>query len=84
MKHEPEHLECSGEKPPQFDEAMAELGPLLGFVPASEGIPVEVFRAKGVVVEKQGPHLRLGWHKPVQLYRALSLLRGAWDQDSLL
>lgn len=81
MKQEPEYLVFSGEMPPQFDEAMAELGPLLGFVPASEGIPVEVFRAKAVVVEKQGPHVRMGWHKPVQLYRALSLLRGAWDQD---
>lgn len=81
MKQETDYLVFSGELPAQFEEAMAELGPLLGFVSASEGVPVEVCRAQGVLVEKQGQHIRLGWHQPVQLYRALSLLREAWNLE---
>lgn len=74
-------LSFSGELPPQFDRLIAELGPLLGFVSAAGGTPVEVFRADGVVVEKRGQSIRLGWGKVVHLCRALSLLSAAWDRD---
>lgn len=74
-------LVFSGELPQDFHRAMAEIGPLLGFSAGAEGIPVEVFRAEGPAVEKRPGQIRLGWKKPVHLYRALSLLRGAWDEQ---
>ena len=71
----------SGELPPRFDEAIEQIGPLLDLAVGNEGMTVEVFRAQGVVVEKRGNRAWLGWKKTVHLYRALSLLRGAWDAE---
>lgn len=82
MNRHTDVLVFRGELPPRFDEAIEQIGPLLGFAAGTEGMTVEVFRAPGVVVEKRGHRARLGWKKPVHLYRALSLLRGAWDAEA--
>lgn len=84
MNKKSDPLVFTGEFPPFFEEALIQIGPILGFVSAHEGIPVEIFRAEGVVIEKHQGRIRLGWKKPVHLYRALSLLRGAWDKDTYL
>ena len=79
---EPILLSFSGTLPEGFPRALEELGPLLGLVAGEGGVPVEVFRSKGPEAEKQGGRVRLGWSKPVHLYRALSLLREGWEEPS--
>ena len=81
MNRHSDMLVFSGELPPRFDEAIEQIGPLLDLAVGNEGMTVEVFRAQGVVVEKRGNRAWLGWKKTVHLYRALSLLRGAWDAE---
>ena len=81
MNRHSDMLVFSGELPPRFDEAIEQIGPLLDLAADTEGMTVEVFRAQGVVVEKRGNRAWLGWKKPVHLYRAMSLLRGAWDEE---
>lgn len=68
-----------GELPLQFDTALIELAPLLGFERSRDGMRVEVFRADQLIVQKTAEGVRLGWEKTVQFYRALSLLRGSWE-----
>ena len=75
-------LRFRGELPERFAGAMLELGPLLGFAAGEGGTAVEVFRAAGPVVEKGPEGIRLGWEKPIHLYRALSLLRENWEKDT--
>ena len=75
-------LRFRGELPERFAGAMLELGPLLGFAAGEGGTVVEVFRAAGPVVEKGPEGIRLGWEKPIHLYRALSLLRENWEKDT--
>ena len=64
-----------GTLPPRFSEAFSRLSPILQFARAADGCSIEVVKARGVLVEKHDGMIRLGWCKPVQLYRALSLLR---------
>lgn len=74
--------ELFGQLPEMADKALTELAPLLD-VNFGEGIPVEVFRAECLEVHKTGQQIRLGWNKPVQLYRALSLLRQYWGKETI-
>lgn len=75
-------LVFQGELPPHFAQAMEQIGPLLAFAAGAQGVPVEVFRASGPAVEKTKSGIRLGWKKPVHLYRALSLLRQHWQDEA--
>lgn len=77
---EPILLSFSGALPEHFQRALEELGPLLGFAAGDRGAPVEVCQAQGPEVEKRDGRIRLGWKKPVHLYRALSLLREGWEE----
>ena len=81
---EPILLSFSGTLPEGFPRALEELGPLLGLVAGEGGVPVEVFRSKGPEAEKQGGRVRLGWSKPVHLYRALSLRSGSILSPNML
>lgn len=74
-------LRVTGELPEQFDQAFAELKPLLGFEQNEAGIPVLVSKTEGLQVKKTSDGIRISWEKPVQLYRALSLLRMGWEQQ---
>lgn len=80
MKRDTDKLAFSGQLPEGFDTAFDRVGPLLGFTRGDDGTAVTVFRGEGLTVEKGAGGIRLGWEKPVQLYRALSLLREGWDQ----
>lgn len=75
----PQILRFCGELPPRFESAMEQLGPLLGFTAGDGPTRVEGFSAQGLSLEKHGELVRIGWQKPVQFYRALSLLCGVWD-----
>lgn len=75
-------LDITGQLPPRFDAAFAALAPRLGFGRGAAGFPVAVRQTmgKGLRVEKTQAGASLCWEKPVQLYRALSLLREHWDE----
>lgn len=79
-----ERLAFTGMLPEGFGQAMEQIGPLIGFSAGEDGIPVEVFRGAGPSAEKRRGKIRLGWKKPVHLYRALSLLRDGWDREEWL
>ncbi len=76
-----DRLAFFGALPEGFDAAIESVAPLLRFSAGEGGIPVEVVRADGPLAEKKSGRIRLGWKKPVHLYRALSLLRDGWERD---
>jgi len=75
-------LTFRGELPQNFEKAFAELAPMLDFASGEDGITVTCFRADQMVAEKQNGVIRLGWEKPVQLYRAISVLKQHWDEEN--
>ncbi len=73
----------SGELPERFDGAFAALSERLGFVRAEGGFPVHVCRGtKGLSVVRTPEKAEISYSKPVQLYRALSLLSEHWQESA--
>lgn len=71
----------SGALPEHFDEAFALLSPELGFARAGTGgLPVSLRRGGCLRVEKDMNGAAITWAEPVQVYRALSLLRQHWEE----
>lgn len=63
-----------GELPPRCTQAMAALCGELEMQPAPEGIPVRGRRGDTLALHCDGESVTVTWAKPVQFYRALSLL----------
>lgn len=74
----------SGALPEHFDEAFRLLAPELDFGRAADGLPVALQRGDCLRVEKSAGGARVTWARPVQAYRALSLLRQHWEEGAFL
>lgn len=71
-----------GQFPPRFDEAFEMLTRRLGFERSEDGCPVQIQRSqKGLAVKKSEQGIVLEWQKPVQLYRAFSILCEHWQEQ---
>ena len=80
-----ELLSFSGAMPEHFDKAFSLLSTELGFVRAETGgFPVMLRHGDCLRVEKNACGARIEWARPVQAYRALSLLRQHWAKDAFL
>ena len=78
-----EILSFSGQLPEHFDAAFAEIGPELGFARAGQGGLSVALRQGGCLrAEKRADGVVVTWAEPVQVYRALSLLRQHWTEDA--
>ena len=78
-----EILSFSGQLPEHFDAAFAEIGPELGFARAGQGGLSVALRQGGCLrAEKRADGVVVTWAEPVQVYRALSLLRQHWAEDA--
>ena len=78
-----EILSFSGQLPEHFDAAFAEIGPELGFARAGQGGLSVALRQGGCLrAEKRADGVGVTWAEPVQVYRALSLLRQHWAEDA--
>ena len=78
-----EILSFSGQLPEHFDAAFAEIGPELGFARAGQGgLSVALHQGGCLRAEKRADGVVVTWAEPVQVYRALSLLRQHWAEDA--
>ena len=78
-----EILSFSGQLPEHFDAAFAEIGPELGFARAGQGGLSVALRQGGCLrAERRADSVVVTWAEPVQVYRALSLLRQHWAEDA--
>lgn len=78
-----ELLTFFGQLPEHFEAAFAALGPELGFARAEQnGVRVEMRRGACLCAEKRAEGVFITWAEPVQVYRALSLLRQHWGEDA--
>ena len=78
-----EILSFSGQLPEHFDAAFAEIGPELGFARAGQGGLSVALRQGGCLrAERRADGVVVTWAEPVQVYRALSLLRQHWAEDA--
>ena len=78
-----EILSFSGQLPEHFDAAFAEIGPELGFARAGQGGLSVALRQGGCLrAERRADGVVVTWAEPVQVYRALSLLRQHWTEDA--
>lgn len=67
-------LHMQGELPPRWLDALEALAPDLGFTHAPDGIPLIARRGKKLMAAWDGSVIEIEWSKPVEFYRALSLL----------
>lgn len=76
-------LVIEGDLPPKFRQAFALLKEELGFEEAEDGFLVSVKKSHcGLRIEKDLEKAMIYWQKPVQFYRALSLLRQEWEKEN--
>ncbi len=74
-----------GALPEHFAKAFELLAPDLDFTAASTGgLQVALRRGDCLCVEKNAQGAAITWAAPVQVYRALSLLRQHWEEDAFL
>ena len=70
-----------GALPPRFGEAFEAVARHLGFVRPERGERVQIEQGKnGLLVKKSAQGIFLRWEKPVQLYRAFSILCERWNE----
>ena len=67
-------IHLTGALPEHWQEALAELAPDLGFVPAEKGLEIACEKGDALAVESDGKSVCLTWAEPIQFYRALSLI----------
>ena len=67
-------ITLSGQLPAHAQEALALLQQDLGFVPGAGGIEIRCRQGQALDLRSDGTSVDLTWSKPVELYRALSLL----------
>ncbi len=80
----PKRVCFQGEFPALFQKGFSEVAERLCFEWCESGQPVQIaHQEQGLTVRKNNDGILLGWNKPVQLYRALSLLAQHWDEDSI-
>lgn len=65
----------SGAVPDGFSVALSALEPALGFTADANGFPITVSHGESLIVRSTADGASITWAKPVQLYRALSLLK---------
>lgn len=68
------NITLSGQLPAHAQEALALLQQDLGFVPGAGGIEIRCRQGQALELRSDGTSVDLTWSKPVELYRALSLL----------
>ncbi len=73
MEHK-QRIHLTGQLPERWREALEALAPDLGMVPAEDGVEVACSQGDHLAVMWDGGAVRVTWAKPVQLWRALSLI----------
>lgn len=69
-----QRIHLTGHMPASWERTLAELHEELGMMPAEDGIKIACEKGCHLAVESNGEDVHLTWAKPVQFYRALSLI----------
>ncbi len=67
-------IQITGQMPPRWERALECLKDDLGMIPGEGGLEIFCTQGDDLRVESDGTTVRLTWEKPVQFYRALSLI----------
>ena len=67
-------IHLTGSLPLNWEAAIKELRQELGYTLSSQGIPVVCRQGDALAVESDGSAVTITWSRPIELYRALSLI----------
>ncbi|MEG0396014.1 MAG: hypothetical protein RR612_04715, partial [Oscillospiraceae bacterium] len=73
----------AGELPENFEMAFSQLHDDLQMTLSASGIPVIAQKGTRLEIDKNDERIYITWDKPVQMYRALSLLSQNWGAQRL-